>query len=160
MDASTAWTVSNAQRARNTPGGKRIHYSDFFLTINTNIRPTSPAQATFLGKVMEVTMSHMFQEDAFKPAVKVTPGTHILDANIGPWSVELGPDQQRVHAHAFMKFEHDGVMQLSPEGLRSVFLSLWPKDPNIPPLKNVYVDIKWVKATDKLIAAYLSKQNA
>ncbi len=161
MDASTQYVVQNEKVARKHDG-KEIHYSNFFVTFNTNLRPRTPAEATFLGHVLYVTLQRLFQEDVMQDCIKTKPGTEVLSVHIGPWAVELGPEQQRVHAHAAMKFVHNGWLQLDPKVLQSSFIKLWPKyaGPSVPvpALNTVYVNVKWGAATAEMIARYLSKQ--
>lgn len=160
MDANTVYTVDSAKVARKH-NGKEIHYSNFFVTFNTNIRPKTPVEARFLGHVLYVTLQRLFQEDMMQDAIKTKPGTEVLSAHIGPWAVELGPEQQRVHGHAVMKFVHDGWLQLDPKALQKTFISLWPTNVGgaaVPTLNNVYVNVKWGAATSEMIARYLAKQ--
>ena len=148
----------SAKVPRKTAEGKEIHYSNFFLTINTNIHPGSSAEATYLGYVCHTAAQDFWQKQNFLQVInKKDPDTKLLKVDIGPWGVELSPTQQRVHVHAFVKIVHDGIVQLDIPEIQKVFLSLWPKS-SLVPLGSVAVHVKWVSAQAEMLARYVSKQ--
>jgi len=156
------YSVSEGARVpRKTAAGKEIHYSNFFLMINSNLRPPTSVQARQWGYIMHNTANSFWEQQNFLQVIdKRDPATKLLSVKIGPWRVELSPINQRVHLHAMIKVVHDGSVQLDIPKIQQVFVSLWPPPSDtIPPLRSVAVNVKWVPAQMEMIARYVSKQS-
>jgi hypothetical protein len=141
----------------------RDHYSNFLLTVNTNYRPRDDTEAEVIATKLHVASNEFLQLEPIMSAVKFvgaaaktgTPAD-ILRVEVTSAAIELGTDTrgQRVHLHAFIKFKHRTMMQLDGKVIQAWFNHALEDDKRI---KNCYVNVRWVPASDEMVQAYIAK---
>lgn len=144
----------------------QTHYSNFFLTINTNYRPPTKVQAVVYSKILYELMPRFFTKPVLAKCIRAQPGTKISSVQVVDWGVELGthPQGQRLHTHAFIKFVHNGSMQLDIPSIQRELLALWPSEFEsdqfraFPAPKSIAVHVKWIPAREEMLARYIHKQ--
>lgn len=135
------------------------YYSNFIITINTNVRPVDDADAQSFGELVRQVGDRFFTLDNILAAMKFKESgstKEISRVEVSSWSVELGTNTrgQRVHIHAYVKVEHTCWMQFDQEAIQRWFNNEFASYQRV---KNVFVNIRWVPATDELVKAYVSK---
>lgn len=148
-------------------GNERRHYSNWLITVNTNYRPKDDTDAEAVATELEVAANRFLQlgpiieclERAHSQAHVTTPLEHdIIRIEVPTASIELGTNTrgQRVHLHAYIKVVHRTNLQLNQKDIQQFFREALVDDPRI---KNVYVNVRWVPATDEITRDYIEKHS-
>lgn len=142
----------------------RKKFSNFLLTINSNYRPRDDTDAQTTAAQLKLAAERFFQLDPILECVSVRGEGHTVADNITrvevvTWSIELGTSTrgQRLHIHALLKFVHSTWLQLDREAIATWWRNELSDDVRI---KNIYVNIRWVPATEELLKAYIEKQQS
>lgn len=135
------------------------YYSNFILTINPNVRPVDDDDARQVGELLRQVGARFFTLENILAAMKFRNGGSsdgVSRVEVVSWSVELGTNTrgQRVHIHAYIKVEHTNWMQFDQTTIQHWFMDELASYQRV---KNVFVNIRWVPATDELIKAYVEK---
>ena len=153
--------------AHNTPTGVSAneHYSNFFLTVNTNFRPHDKAEAMSVGRELQALGAQFFTLDTIEDMIKFKYGEksamlrHVQKISVPSWSIELGTSSkgQRVHLHAFIKIVHHTWLMLSAGNIQAWFNAGFERlgDTRI---KGVYANVRWIPASEEMAIAYTVKQ--
>lgn len=142
------------------PRVRKTKYSNYLLTINTNIRPVSDEHAQALAAKLRELGQKFFTLNTILDMVDVygqgTSHDDISRVEVVSWSIELGTNTrgQRMHLHAFLKFQHSTVIKINPGSVKEWWFDHLKDD---TPCKNVYVNIRWLPATDEMARAYVEK---
>ena len=138
----------------------RQHYSNFLVTINTNYRPRTDAEANEIAHVLWQVADEFFQLEPILDACTFPSGggVQLIDkVSVADWSIELGTDKrgQRVHSHALIKLVHHTVLRLSVPVIKAFFSErLMALDGRI---HGVYCNVRWIPATEEMTLAYIRK---
>lgn len=135
-------------------------YSNYLVTINTNIRPTSDAEAEQITEVLKEVGTEFFTLDNILECLELKGRNASVDQisriEVSSWSVELGQNTrgQRLHIHAFIKIEHNTVIKIDAGAVRDWWVKALC---DVSRCKNVYVNIRWMPATEELAKEYVEK---
>lgn len=138
--------------------GRKQHYSNFLLTVNSNFRPSSREEALEMRDRLRTGMKALCTEQGMRSSIKFLNGGNYYDNILEPidveFAAELGEDPKgsRIHVHALMKLVHNDKVQLNREAIKSVVGSA----SGIPSL---YVNAKWVPS-ERTVQDYIKKQQA
>jgi hypothetical protein len=149
-----------AKRSANT------HYSNFFLTVNTNVRPNDKAEALAVGGQLQAVGKQFFTLDViedmlrFKYGDKATQLRLVDRISVPSWSIELGRTNrgQRVHLHAFIKIVHHTWLVLDRPSIQQWFNEHLQALPDGEIYRGCYVNIRWIPASEEMALAYIVKQ--
>lgn len=106
-----------------------VRTSSFFITVNTNYRPRSDAEANRLGQELTNGIRAAFANPVQRRAMVMRPGGGAIDydADIRSWEVdyspEIAPHTGYLHAHILVEIEHTAPtgIHLNRDGvLRSI----------------------------------------
>lgn len=141
------------------PRERKLHYSRFLVTVNTNYRPVDMADAREVGDKLLAAFRTMLTEEGFRKIIRIIARngdfSDIVKIQVPDWAVELGKDPrgQRVHLHAYIKIEHYTIIQLSPKEIKDWIKSRIEDDR----VKCLKIDIQFVKANEELVKRYIGK---
>ena len=149
-----------------TPGvSKYTHYTNIFMTLNTNFRPTDTAEAMQIGAELQAIGRRFFTLDEIEKVLRFRYGDperlirYIDKIEIPRWSIELGTTAkgQRVHLHALIKIVHHTYVQLDSRATQEFFNEGFAAIPDAR-IKNCYAHFRWLPATEEMALAYIGKQ--
>lgn len=151
--------------SRTSGAPKKKKFSNFLVTINSNYRPRDDTDARATAEELKSAAEKFFTLEPILECVSVRgpPGVSVADnivrVEVVTWSIELGGNTrgQRLHVHAMLKFVHTTWLQLKPEAIKAWWVKELEDDVRI---KNIYVNIRWVPATEELLKAYIEKQQS
>lgn len=154
--------------SRITKSGKeRRHYSNFLLTVNTNYRPRDQTDAETVATELEVAANRFLQlqpilecleRAATQRNVTRPLEDDIIRVEVLTATIELGTNArgQRVHLHAYIKVVHRTVLTMNARAVQDWFREALSDDPRI---KNIYVNVRWVPATEEMTRDYIEKNH-
>ena len=108
---------------------RRKQETNFFLTINTNQCPTSPADFNQVMAALDAMNKHIAREEVMAGYIKFGPchpnyandkwADVILELS-SKWTSEIGPKLGRAHSHGLVTFSHCSQIQVAPKLLQQV----------------------------------------
>lgn len=155
-----------AQR-KGVSGKPRRHYSNFLLTVNTNYRPRDDTDAATVATELDVAANRFLQlgpilecleRTATQRSVTRPIEEDIIKVEVPTASIELGTNTrgQRIHLHAYIKIVHKTVLTMNAKAVQAWFREALADDQRI---KNVYVNVRWIPATDEMTRDYIEKHS-
>lgn len=159
--------------------GNKVYYSDWFITLNSNLRIKTGTKTEIANKIENIHLSldHIL-DCTFTNPENFSTFLYITDkskANIGPVTpgiftespkltvgFEVGEKNRgrRVHAHALFQTAHIGMIRMDLRKLREVitdcFNQVNASGKSTVVLPNYYLDVKWVPS-NRIIKNYIGK---
>ena len=131
-------------------GKRKVRYSNYLLTVNTQLRPKSNDDSYAAGQELSRNITEMLGD--MESVLRISGGT--FDEETFPsisakFAVELGPKAQRVHAHIFIEVAHraDNV-QIDVQYVRAFMNGRYGK--------RLHIDARGVR-TGKALEDYIGK---
>lgn len=146
--------VSGAIKSKERP-----KHSGFLITISTNYRPTTTAEAVDMGERLEHALKKMYTHKGYGKIIKFTDPSHSYgDKYINKidtkFAVERGTHTMggRIHSHSIMHVTHASHIRLSIPDIKELVVAAIDH----PKVKSVYVNIRMVK-DGKNLEEYIKK---
>jgi hypothetical protein len=105
---------------------RRLRYTEFFVTINTNHKPKTAAEEIDLkhrlARFIERDFNH---QDTWRRIITVRPSFEVVQTiKVEAAGVEVGPRTGFVHAHCTVIIEHRGEARLRAQGAQAALQDL------------------------------------
>lgn len=154
------------QEKNEVSSGSGVKHSAFFITISTNVQPTSQEQADELSSALNEAGHALFSNEGLEQVVDFVDeykGDVFDESTImgidTKFATELGKDARgkRVHLHALVKIDHISKIRLDRDMIQAFVLDFL-LDKGIKYVKNVYVNIQAAN-TEANILDYILKDH-
>lgn len=140
------------------PTVEKMHYTDYFLTISTNVKPTSEEDAQHLAELLDEVIDELFSkpEDLIVFIDEPVDYTKIVSFKYEGMT-EVGKNKKggRIHWHGKIMFKHHTKIRVLKEQVVPI-LNRIMKEKFGERFKGAYYSAKWI-ASKKPLMGYITK---